>query len=181
MSHASGVNQDNTQLKPRLGISSCLLGHNVRYDGGHKHNPHITAALGQVFEFVPFCPEVAIGLGTPRAPIRLLYRSSGIRAENIDNPDMDVGDALRDYAEAVLPEISNLSGCIVKKGSPSCGKEKVQILRNAIPCHDGRGIFTARLMQLLPGLPIEEEGRLMDQRLREDFIARVLSYHHQLS
>lgn len=178
MSHAPRETKNKIQLKPKLGISSCLLGNKVRYDGGHKHNRYITSRLSEFFEFISYCPEVAIGLGTPREPIRLVKHSSGIRAENSNNPDVDLSDALRTYAESV--QLHSLSGCIVKQGSPSCGMLDVEVMQNEILSHNGRGIFTARLMQLFPELPVEEEGRLMDQHVRENFIARVFAYHQRL-
>lgn len=179
MSHASRQDKDIIQLKPKVGISSCLLGNEVRYDGGHKHARYLIDTLGEYFEFVPYCPEVAIGLGTPRVPIRLVNHASDIRAVNSDNPEIDVSEALSTYAESVLAGLHSLSGFIVKKGSPSCGMEQVQVFQNEIPSYAGRGIFTARLMQLLPELPVEEEGRLMDQCWRENFIARVFTYYRQ--
>jgi len=162
----------------RLGISSCLLGQEVRYDGGHKHNGYITESLGQFFEFVPFCPEVAIGLGVPRPPIRLVKGVDGTRARGIKNPTLDVTDRLAEYAAKVAPKLRGVSGYILKKGSPSCGMERVKVYgRQGVSVSAGAGIYAGALMELLPVLPFEEEGRLMDPVLRENFIERVFVYH----
>jgi uncharacterized protein YbgA (DUF1722 family)/uncharacterized protein YbbK (DUF523 family) len=162
----------------RVGISSCLLGQEVRYDGGHKHNGYITESLGQYFEFVPFCPEVAIGLGVPRPPIRLVKSAHGTRARGVQDPALDVTDRLAAYAAKVAPKLHGVSGYILKKGSPSCGMERVKVYgREGQPVKTGAGIYAGTLMELLPELPFEEEGRLMDPVLRENFVERVFVYH----
>jgi uncharacterized protein YbgA (DUF1722 family)/uncharacterized protein YbbK (DUF523 family) len=162
----------------RIGISSCLLGQEVRYDGGHKHNGYITETLGQFFEFVPFCPEVAIGLGVPRPPIRLVKRGAVVQARGVQNPDLDVTGELIGYAEQVAPKLDRMSGYILKKNSPSCGMERVKLYgARGMPVGTGAGVYAGRLMELLPELPFEEEGRLMDPVLRENFIERVFVYH----
>lgn len=162
----------------RIGISGCLLGQEVRYDGGHKHNGYITDTLGRFFEFVPFCPEVAIGMGVPRAPIRLVKMGGEVRARGVRDPALDVTDPLDAYAERVAPKLHRLSGYILKKGSPSCGMERVKLVTpKGAPAGTGAGVYAARLMALQPELPFEEEGRLMDPVLRENFIERVFVYH----
>lgn len=167
-----------TAARIRLGISSCLLGQSVRYDGGHKHNEYITATLGEFFEFVPFCPEVAIGLGVPRPPIRLVRRARGTRALGVDDPSFDVTDALIDYAKQVVPKVERVSGYIFKKNSPSCGMGRVKRYRlKGAPVADGVGLYAAAIMQQFPELPCEEEGRLMRPGLRESFLQRVFVYH----
>jgi uncharacterized protein YbgA (DUF1722 family)/uncharacterized protein YbbK (DUF523 family) len=163
---------------PRIGISSCLLGERVRYDGAHKKNEYITESLGRCFEFVPFCPEVAIGMGVPRPPIRLVRVGSDIRARGVRDAELDVTEPLRDYAVRVAPKLKSLSGYILKKDSPSCGMERVRVHgAQGVPRRDGAGIFAQRLMELVPQLPFEEEGRLMDPALRENFVERVYVYH----
>jgi uncharacterized protein YbgA (DUF1722 family)/uncharacterized protein YbbK (DUF523 family) len=166
-------------LPLRLGISSCLLGHQVRFDAGHKHNPYITQTLGVYFEFVPFCPEVAIGLGTPRPPIRLVDVDGCLRARGIKDRQQDVTEALIAYGETVVRQLGSVSGYLLKKGSPSCGMERVKVYDSASGHRLGSasGIFARTIMQALPDLPIEEEGRLMDPRLRENFVERVFVYH----
>lgn len=162
----------------RIGISGCLLGQAVRYDGGHKHNGYITDTLGRFFEFVPFCPEVAIGMGVPRAPIRLVKAAGAVRARGVRDPALDVTDSLAAYAERVAPKLKHLSGYILKAGSPSCGMEGVKrVTPKGTPAGTGAGVYAARLMQLRPEMPFEEEGRLMDPVWRENFIERVFVYH----
>ncbi len=162
----------------RIGISSCLLGQEVRYDGGHKHNGYITESLGQFFEFVPFCPEVAIGLGIPRPPIRLVRHGQAIEARGVKDPALDVTDKLTAYACKVAAKLDAVSGYILKKNSPSCGMERVKVYSaKGMPVATAAGIYAGALMQELPELPFEEEGRLMDPVLRENFIERVFVYH----
>lgn len=162
----------------RIGISSCLLGERVRYDGGHKHSEIIAATLGKEFDFVPFCPEVAIGLGVPRPPVRLVQDAHGVRVRGIADSTCDVTDRLAAYAEKVAPELHAVSGYVFKAGSPSCGMQGVSVFgTEGALVATGAGIYAATLMRLLPELPFEDEARLMDPALRESFIARVLGYH----
>ena len=168
-----------SEIKPKLGVSSCLLGSEVRYDGGHKHNAYVTKTLAQHFDFTPFCPEQGIGLPTPRPPIRLIAEPGQlpVRAVEVRNPAVDFSDRLEAYARKTCTKIGDLSGYIVKKDSPSCGMERVKVYEKeaAPPLKRGVGLYTARLMQIFPELPIEEEGRLMDPRLRENFVTRVFT------
>lgn len=162
----------------QIGVSSCLLGQHVRYDGQHKHNGYITVTLGQFFDFIPFCPEVAIGLGVPRLPIRLVKHGHAVRARGVDNAEVDVTDQLSAYGTDVIPELRKVSGYILKKGSPSCGMERVKVYAaTGVPLNNGTGIYAQQIMKLLPELPLEEEGRLMDPVLRENFVERVFAYH----
>jgi uncharacterized protein YbgA (DUF1722 family)/uncharacterized protein YbbK (DUF523 family) len=160
-----------------VGISSCLLGEPVRFDGGHKLDAYINGTLGQYFDFVPFCPEVAIGLGVPRPTIQLIMNNDKIRAVGSKNPDLDVTDSLVDYADRLVNNHTDLCGYIVKKDSPSCGMERVKVYTNQQPEKKGVGIYTRRMMDNHPLLPVEEEGRLGDPKLRENFIQRVYVYN----
>jgi len=163
--------------KIRLGISSCLLGQRVRYDGNHMHDGFITGTLGKFFEFVPVCPEVAIGLGVPRPPIRLIGLASAPRAVGIDDPALDVTDKLATYGNRMAQELIDVSGYILKSKSPSCGMERVKVYRRGgMSARAGRGVYATAFLVARPGLPAEEEGRLNDPRLRENFIERVFSY-----
>lgn len=162
----------------RIGISSCLLGQAVRHDGGHKYNGAIVESLGRRFDFVSYCPELAIGLGVPRPPIRLIQDTRGARACRIAEPAFDVTDPIATYAEKVATELSDVSGYIFKAGSPSCGMQGVPVFgAEGVPLAVGAGIYAATLMRLLPGLPFEDEDRLSDPVIRENFIERVLGYH----
>jgi uncharacterized protein YbgA (DUF1722 family)/uncharacterized protein YbbK (DUF523 family) len=161
----------------RLGVSVCLLGAKVRFDGGHKRNRFIIEELGAHFEFVPFCPEVAIGMGAPRPPIRLVGEVQAPRAVGSRDDSLDVTDALRQYSAITAARLDGLCGFVFKKDSPSCGMERVKVYSNTgMPQRDGSGIFARAVQEANPLLPVEEEGRLNDPGLRENFISRVLVY-----
>lgn len=157
----------------KIGISSCLLGHAVRFDGGHKHHSYITSTLGQYFDFIPFCPEAEIGLGIPREPIRLQLKDGQVHCVGTRTTSLDVTERLRDCADQQRAWQSDLCGYIFKKDSPSCGMERVRLYRDNMPERVGHGIYAARCMENFPNLPVEEEGRLGDPKLRENFIQRV--------
>lgn len=156
-----------------VGISSCLLGDEVRYNGGHKRDTYIDRTLGQYFSFRPFCPEVDIGLGVPRKPIRLVRRDGDIACVDIDDPSIDHTAALGESADHQKDWHAELCGYILKRASPSCGMERVKVYENGHPQADGAGIYAARMMENFPEMPVEEEGRLGDPVLRENFIQRV--------
>jgi uncharacterized protein YbgA (DUF1722 family)/uncharacterized protein YbbK (DUF523 family) len=162
----------------RIGISSCLLGQEVRYDGGHKRDRYITDTLGQFFEWVPVCPEVEMGLGTPRETLRLVGDPEGPRLV-FAKTGGDQTQTMQAWARPRLEGMvkADLSGYILKSDSPSCGMERVRVYRpSGIPSKDGVGIFARVLMERFPLLPIEEEGRLHDLPLRENFVERVFCY-----
>jgi FdhD protein len=163
---------------PKVGISACLLGQRVRYDGGHKLDSLLTGELGKLVEWVPVCPEVELGLGTPREPIRLERVEGAIRLIAVDSR-VDHTDAMNAWARARLDALAreHLSGYVLKKHSPSCGFEGVKIHgADGVLDTDGRGLFAATLAVRLPGLPIEEEDRLSDPQARKRFLERVYSY-----
>jgi len=167
-----------------VGISSCLVGDRVRYDGGHKAHSYITRTLGQYFEFRTFCPELEIGLGVPRKPIRLTKREDKvIRCVEIGNQEADYTDALAHIADEQRSWHKTLCGYILKKDSPSCGMERVKVWSDDMPTRDGNGIYSAALAKNFPYLPMEEEGRLGDAVLRENFIQRVFALYrwHQMT
>ncbi len=162
----------------RVGISSCLLGQEVRFDGGHKRDRYLTDTLGRFIEWVPVCPEFELGLGVPRQTLRLegqggdprlVFRNS---REDI-TPRMNAWSARR--AEALDAE--DLCGYVLKKDSPSCGMERVKVYgEGGAGRKEGVGLFARALMKRCPLLPVEEEGRLNDAPLRENFIERVFAY-----
>ncbi|WP_299179509.1 DUF523 and DUF1722 domain-containing protein [uncultured Neptuniibacter sp.] len=161
-----------------VGISACLLGHKVRYDGGHKRSKYCLNVLSECFEFRPFCPEVSIGLSTPREPIRLVGSAEAPRVVGTKDPSLDVTEPLQRYADEVGQAQPDLCGYILMQGSPSCGMERVKVYHeNGMPNVAGSGAYAARLMKNNPALPVEEEGRLNDAILRENFITRVFVYH----
>ena len=110
----------------RLGVSACLVGQAVRYDGGHKRDGFVADLLAQHFDLLPVCPEVAIGLGIPRAPIRLVHTERGVRVRGVRDPDLDVTDALDGVAAQQAAQAAALCGFVLKKNSPSCGMERVK-------------------------------------------------------
>ncbi len=161
----------------RLGVSSCLLGNEVRYDGGHKRDRFLTEELGRFVEWVPVCPEVEAGMGTPRETLRLEASGSGIRL--VTKSGEDATQEMERFSRqrvAALRKL-DLSGYVLKKDSPSCGMERVRVYaQNGMPQKKGRGLFARALCEALPLLPIEEEGRLHDPVLRENFIERIFAY-----
>ena len=162
----------------RIGVSSCLLGNQVRYDGGHKRDGFLVETFGRYVEWVPVCPEVEVGLGIPRPTLRLERAGDDIRLV-MPKTGEDYTDPMRRYAvkRVVMLGADDLCGYILKKDSPSCGMERVKVYDgNTIPGRNGRGLFADALMRRYPNLPVEEEGRLNDPPLRENFVERVFAY-----
>ena len=166
-----------------LGVSSCLLGEPVRYDGGHKHDPYITGQLAPYFQFIAVCPEVGCGLPTPREAMHLSGNADAPRLVTIRSGH-DYTDQMQTWSTRRVNELAalQLRGFIFKKGSPSSGLFRVKIYQNKGPALlTGRGLFARTLTDSLPLLPVEEEGRLTDNRLRENFIERVFAYDRLLT
>jgi len=162
----------------RIGISTCLLGEQVRYDGGHKHDRYVTDVLGRYFRFVAVCPEVEVGMGVPREPVRLVRCRDDIRMVGVRSAT-DHTASMRRHAARRVEQLRglDLSGYILKKGSPSCGLERVRTYTAmGMPAPASRGLFAHALVEAMPLLPVEEEGRLCDERLRESFVERVFAY-----
>jgi uncharacterized protein YbgA (DUF1722 family)/uncharacterized protein YbbK (DUF523 family) len=162
----------------RIGVSSCLLGKPVRFDGGHKRDDFLVDTLGPHVRFVPVCPEVEIGLGTPRETIRLERQAGEVRFA-MRKTGEDLTDRMRTYSERRVARLAkeDLCGYVLKKDSPSCGMERVKVWgATGAPSKTGRGVFAEALLRALPNLPVEEEGRLNDPHLRENFIERVFAY-----
>ncbi len=163
--------------KIKIGISSCLLGNSVRYDGGHKLDRFLRDTLGQYVEYVPICPEVECGMGIPREAMRLEGKMDAprlvTRRTREDKTDMMVRWAKMRVAELVA---ENLCGFIFKSDSPSSGMERVKVYDDkGMPAKTGVGIFAGIFMEHYPLLPVEEEGRLHDTDLRENFIERIFT------
>ena len=171
----------NSNTPIRIGISACILGQEVRYNGGHKLNGFIRDTLGAFVEFVAVCPEVEIGLGVPRETLQLVGAKGQVASLAAPKSGFDHTKKMLSYARRKTAELGklNLCGFIVQKGSPSCGMERVKVYPTAaggMPRRDGRGLFTRVLMDQLPFLPVEEGDRLSDPLLRENFIERVFAY-----
>jgi uncharacterized protein YbgA (DUF1722 family)/uncharacterized protein YbbK (DUF523 family) len=162
----------------RVGVSSCLLGSEVRWDGGHKRERFLTEVLAPFVEWVPVCPELELGMGVPREPVSLSRASGELRMIGTRSGE-DWTVAMTAFAKRRTREIEALELCgyVLKKDSPSCGMERVKVKADAGPGRrDGRGLFAAALIEGMPALPVEEEGRLNDARLRENWIERVFAY-----
>ncbi len=166
------------QNKPRLGISSCLLGHNVRYDGGHKLDRFIANTLSEYVQFVPVCPEVECGLPVPRPAMRLVGDPESPRLQTIKE-GRDLTLQMQEWAQGRLQELEKegLCGFIFKSRSPSSGMSRVKVYQeNGHPVPKGVGIWARMFMEHFPLLAFEEDGRLNDPRLRENFIQRVFVF-----
>ena len=164
--------------KISVGISSCLLGNQVRHDGGHKRNIFCVETLGKWFELQPICPELEAGMGVPRPSIQLIQSDSGIRAI-APKTGQDVSDNLRTVLDTHQEDIARMSGYIFIHKSPSCGVFRTRIYNtdNNVVKQNGRGIYAHALMKRFPLLPVEEADRLNDAVLRENFLLRVYAYH----
>ena len=160
-----------------IGVSSCLLGEQVRYDGGHKHDRYLTDTLGRWFRFVPVCPEVGCGLPIPRESMRLEGDPAAPRLMTRTSR-IDHTDRMLDWCRAKVVELegADLCGFIFKKDSPSSGLFRVKVYHDNGATKNGSGLFAAAMARHFPLLPLEEEGRLNDPDLRENFIERVFSY-----
>jgi uncharacterized protein YbgA (DUF1722 family)/uncharacterized protein YbbK (DUF523 family) len=162
-----------------VGVSACLLGQEVRFDGQHKRDQFVVGELARFVELVPVCPEVEAGMGVPREPVRLVRKAGGVHMLGTKS-EQDFTDVMRETAARRVAALvdAELSGYVLKKDSPSCGLERVRVYgaSGGPPRRDGRGLFAEALIAAMPLLPVEEEGRLHDPRLRESFVERVFAY-----
>lgn len=161
-----------------IGISACLLGDEVRFDGGHKRDRFLNDVLGDYVRWVGVCPEVGAGLGVPRETYRLLRDGEGVRMVG-NRSGKDATEAVSAYARAHLNRLADIAlrGFVLKKDSPTCGVERVRVYDgNGVPARTGTGLYARLLMEQFPLLPVEEEGRLNDPRIRENFITRIFTY-----
>jgi len=168
--------------RPRLAVSSCLLGQAVRYDGRHKRHNWLVDTLGRCVDFEPLCPEVSIGLGIPREPVQLTGdpRHPCVRA--VSHPDRDVTADLQAEGHAVATTLGGVAGYVFKSRSPSCGLFHVGVLtESGRIVHSGQGVYARVIQKACPCLPLEEEGRLDDAALRENFVNRLYTYQRWLS
>jgi len=163
----------------RIGVSTCLLGARVRFDGGHKRDAFLVETFGRFVQWVPVCPEVEMGLPVPRDTLRLVRDGGGDIRLVMPKTGADYSARMRKYAAARCAALrrEDLCGYVLKKNSPSCGLERVKVYtEKGMPSVAGRGVFADALLRAFPHLPIEEEGRLCDPRLRENFVERVFAY-----
>ncbi|MEH6452015.1 MAG: DUF523 and DUF1722 domain-containing protein [Psychromonas sp.] len=169
---------DFSEDKIKVGISSCLIGNKVRFDGGHKRSVYCQKVLSQYFDFQPICPEMAIGMGAPRKAIRLIKDEERVRVMASD-ASFEVTEQLAEFGEKTSPLLTPFSGYVFCAKSPTCGMERVTLYKEGgnQGSRDGVGVFAAKVMADHPLMPVEEDGRLNDLLLRENFITRVLAYH----
>ena len=162
----------------RLGVSACLLGDHVRYDGGHKRDAYLLSLFGPFVEWVKVCPEVESGLTTPRESMRLVGDEGRLRMVTVKT-GIDHTDVMTEYSHRRVKALASehLCGYVLKKDSPSCGMARVKVYKGSgPPTKTGTGVFAAALGERFPELPVEEEGRLADTHLRENFVERVFAY-----
>lgn len=159
----------------KVGISSCVLGENVRFDSGHKISKFVTKELVPFFEFVPVCPEVGMGMPVPRPTIRLISDQERIALVETKDASIDHTDKMMDYSKSKVAELSitELCGYVVCAKSPTCGMERVKVYKKGGAENIGVGLYTQELMKQMPWLPVEEDGRLNDPVLKENFITRI--------
>lgn len=162
-----------------VGVSSCVLGEQVRFDGGHKRSQFVVSGLGDYFQYLPICPEVGMGLTVPRATLRLQGQDDQIELVESKDPTKNHTDKIIQFAQQKVAELqsSDICGYIVCAKSPSCGMERVKVYSQNQAKKEGVGLYTRHLMEKMPWLPIEEDGRLHDPLLRENFILRVFVLH----
>ncbi|MDW6005033.1 YbgA family protein [Vibrio mangrovi] len=169
------------ETKIPVGVSSCVIGQRVRFDGGHKKNHFVTESLASFLEFVPVCPEIGAGMSVPRPTIRQFEQEGAIRLVETKNDAMDYTGQLSVFTDTALSELSRLQnplcGYVVAAKSPTCGMQQVKVYHKNGVRKGGVGLYTQRLMEKMPWLPIEEDGRLNDPNLRENFILRVFCLH----
>jgi uncharacterized protein YbgA (DUF1722 family)/uncharacterized protein YbbK (DUF523 family) len=170
MPSVAGI-ESNTQ-RPTIGVSACLAGEKVRYDGTDKRDPWLVQTLGRYATLLPLCPEVAIGLGVPRPPIRLIGPPSARRVVGVEDAALDVTTALARYAARIATAHAGVDGYVFKSRSPSCGVWDVPVH----PRGRGRGGYSAAFMARRPLLPVEEEDGLADPARRDNFIERVFAH-----
>ncbi|NOZ54986.1 MAG: DUF523 domain-containing protein [Gammaproteobacteria bacterium] len=182
------ANTDTPQPNIQVAVSSCLLGHKVRYDGKHKKHLNLINSICQTFTCLPLCPEQAIGLGVPRQAIQLVILSAKTRAIGVNTPELDVTNRLKAYAAGVADTLFHISGYIFKAKSPSCGLIDVSCIPGQAR-FDGEipdeqisvstfvnGIFSGEIQKHMPELPVVDETQLSNQQQIQAFIRRVKSY-----
>lgn len=176
----SGYMNNTSDKKIPVGISACLLGDSVRFDGGHRRFHFAVDELSDYFEYQSACPEMAIGLPAPRPALRLVKsEEKNVILKFSDGREGDLTQKMVDFSTEYLSKTINLSGYIVCKNSPSCGLERVRVYDSVGNGNkkSGIGLFTEQLVKAMPWLPVEEDGRLSDPHIRENFIIRVFALH----
>ncbi|WP_261875580.1 YbgA family protein [Vibrio rarus] len=173
MSNTSCEPTERTSIK--VGISACVLGQKVRFDSGHKSNKFVTESLTPLFEFIAVCPEVGIGMSVPRPAIRLVSNEERLALVETKDSSKEYTDEMMAYSQQKVQQLKqqDLCGYIVCANSPTCGMERVKLYSKGSATKNGVGLYTHTLMKQMPWLPVEEDGRLNDPVLKENFISRV--------
>jgi len=172
-----GRHSDSDDQRIPVGISACLMGREVRHDGGHKHSRYCTGVLARYFRFRSLCPEMGAGLSTPRPAMHLVDTDDGVRLK-ATRGDRDFTALMDGFVTDTVERLGDLRGFVLMAKSPSCGMERIRVYREdgEVARRDASGLFAAALMARFPLMPVEEEGRLNDDRLRENFVERVFVY-----
>lgn len=163
----------------KVGISSCVVGQKVRFDGGHKGSNFVRVHLAKVFELTPICPEVGMGMSVPRPTIHLRDGVDGIKLTDTKTGELNHTDALNQFFDKVSPQVPEFDGYILAAKSPTCGMDRIKVYNDAgeLQHRKGRGMYAQKLLAAFPSLPVEEDGRLNDHGLRESFIVRVFAHN----
>lgn len=160
----------------KIGVSACLLGERVRYDGGHKRSELLLRSLASHYQMVPVCPEAGAGLGVPRPPVHLVRSGGVVRAVGVADERHDVTAALIEYGERRAAELADLCGFVFKSRSPSCGWGTTPIRNGEGGLDNGNGLFAQMLVQAWPRLPVIDEEALGQSVLRQRFLQQVEEY-----
>lgn len=167
---------------PKLGVSSCVLGQKVRFDGGHKRSFFVSERLAEHFHLIPICPEVGIGMPVPRPAIRLVevgeQEQKMVRLQRANQPADDYTEAMQNFFLQKSTVLAQLDGYVLAAKSPSCGVHRIKVYNaeGQVQHRSGQGLFAHALLRQFPHLPVEEDGRLNDAGLRESFVCRVFAY-----
>lgn len=169
---------DDLSVRLKLGVSACLLGKPVRFDGGHKKNSFIFSTLSNHFDYISICPEMEAGFGVPRSTMQLRKQGEEVFLVLSKDPTNDVTDQLANYSTLKVEQLGDLDGFIFKKDSPSCGAFRVPVVidNDGFKNREGVGLFAKAFMHRHPLIPVEEEGRLNDVAICENFFERVYAY-----
>ncbi|MBB71871.1 MAG: hypothetical protein CMF50_05680 [Legionellales bacterium] len=171
------MNEKNSS-KLLIGVSQCLLGEKVRFNGDHKRDRYICGMLSDYADYRPVCPEVAIGMGVPRPPIHQEGNPEDPTVVGVQDKSINVTKPLKQFSKQYVKDLDELSGFILKSKSPTCGMERIKVYQHTGQAlRNGIGVFARELIAAYPYLPIEEEGRLCDPVLRENFITRIFAYY----
>ena len=174
------MNDSHNNQKPKIAISSCIVGHQVRYDGQLKHFPDIQHFFGRHAELIPVCPEVEIGLSVPRPPVQLTDNPQQPSMTGRDDPDIDISNQMYRYCAQKPASLGDICGYIFKSKSPSCGVRNIPVFNDEAIINYQSGLFAQAIMERYPELPVCDETQLENEQQRNQFLQRVLNYCHQL-